>query len=318
MEKSFKKINIIAVILGAAIIASFIIVGSFLDYDISSALFKPGQEGFFGISGSVIAQAPTFIGVTVAGALLLAASKYKLLDQKKNLRYGLIVFGIIAIAIGTFLSFYYALKLKNFESIGKTTKYYILVAISALIALAINGLLVFFILKNGSKLIFKKAVMVGVLIILIVAAEVIFYHVFKYLVSRPRPRYIFAQDEPLRFFENWWHLHPFKGLTDDEFTSCPSGHCANAMALPFILVALTYLKPDMKFGYRLLAFIIGFAWTLIWALSRVFAGAHFFSDLGMGMLVTFISGIVLWNYFVYKFKIHLPEVAPVEQPVENK
>ena len=317
MEKNYKKINIIAALLGFAIIASFIIVGSFLDYDISSVLFKPGQEGFFGISGSILAQAPTFIGVTVAGALLLAASRYKLLEQKKNIKYGLIIFGVIGIAIGTFLSFYYALKLKNFTSIGSSTKFYVLLGVSILIAFAINGLLVFFILKNGSKLQFKKAVMVGILIMLIVAVEVIFYHVFKYLVSRPRPRYIFAQTEPLRYFENWWHLNPLKGLTDDEFTSCPSGHCANAMALPFILVALTYLKPDMKFNYRLLAFAIGFVWTLIWAFSRIFAGAHFLSDLGMGMLVTYISGIVLWNYFVYKLKINKQEEIQQEQNTQN-
>ena len=75
MEKNYKAINIISVIIGLAIIASFIIVGSFLDYDISKALYNPEHQNFFAISGSIIAQMPTFLGVTFAGSLLLVGSK---------------------------------------------------------------------------------------------------------------------------------------------------------------------------------------------------------------------------------------------------
>ena len=305
MEQNIKKINILAAILGAAIILSFVIVGSIFDYDISKALYNPADPGLFAISGSLLAQAPTFLGVTFAGALLIVSSKAEVFKAKKNLKNGLLIAGLVSIALGTFFSFYYALKLKDFETIEKGTIYFVLLAVCALVFVGLNALIVFFTIKKGNSLNYKKYLQVAFLILMVVVLEVLIYQALKVIVSRPRPRYIFSLEEPRRIYQNWWDLsHPFKALIDENCKSCPSGHASNGMALPFIAVAITYLKKDTKPVIRLIIFILGFIYAVIWSFSRIYAGAHFFSDIGLGMLITFITGIVIWNFFIKKYKLN--------------
>lgn len=313
MQKSYKKLNIVAAIFGFAIIAAFIIVGSFLDYDISSSLYNAENPGFFAIFGSIAAQAPTFLGVTFAGALLLIVREVDTLKEKKKYRILLLLAGIGFIALGTFFSFYYALKLKDFANIGKGTKYFIYLALAVVICLGLNFLIVFATLKSKNRFNLRKAAVVALFILLVVGIEVLIYQALKVIISRPRPRYIFSLEEPLRIYQNWWDLsHPFKAFVDENCKSCPSGHASNAMALPFILVAVSYLFKDMKFSVKLTVFIIGYLWAVIWAFSRVCAGAHFFSDIGLGMLISFITGVVLWNFFVRKYKIDKFDEAIIE------
>lgn len=80
------------------------------------------------------------------------------------------------------------------------------------------------------------------------------------------------------------------GIVSEEFKSFPSGHAANA-AIMILLGSLSLLDEKFK-GKKDLLFFIGFGFALVVAFSRIVAGAHFLSDVTIGILITFLFEII--------------------------
>ncbi len=94
----------------------------------------------------------------------------------------------------------------------------------------------------------------------------------KVLIGRSRPIFFDAQGET--FFKPW--------IFDDFFNSMPSGHAAASFAG---LVMIGMLFPKIKWATWTLAVII--------ALSRIYVGAHWPSDVILGAFIGMISADVV-------------------------
>lgn len=87
------------------------------------------------------------------------------------------------------------------------------------------------------------------------------------------------------------------GVASEEFKSFPSGHtgCATCALL---LAALPLLSDRLK-GKETMLLWIGVAFTIVVAFSRIIMGAHFLTDVTVGMSVTVLVISILMN-ILYK------------------
>ena len=109
--------------------------------------------------------------------------------------------------------------------------------------------------------------------------------IFKHIIGRPRPNYT--------DFENFFDFNFFN--IDSSFHSFPSGHSSTIFMVCFILCKVL---PKIKFYFIFLAFIV--------AASRVVVGAHFFTDIVAGGLLSlavykFLNILLKTNYTKYVF-----------------
>ncbi len=109
--------------------------------------------------------------------------------------------------------------------------------------------------------------------------------IFKHIIGRPRPNYT--------DFENFFDFNFFN--IDSSFHSFPSGHSSTIFMVCFILCKVL---PKIKFYFIFLAFIV--------AASRVVVGAHFFTDIVAGGLLSlavykFLNVLLKTNYTKYVF-----------------
>ena len=142
--------------------------------------------------------------------------------------------------------------------------------------------------------------MIAIALLSIIVLELLLATILKFVFSRPRPRYLLDDDSigDIQDFRNWWELQPFKCNElekPSDWKSCPSGHTATAIAMMFILPICALLNDDWKNNnkFRIASIYIGLLWGLLTAISRIYAGAHFLSDVGMGLLVGSLSGLLV-------------------------
>ena len=108
--------------------------------------------------------------------------------------------------------------------------------------------------------------------------------VLKHIIGRPRPNHADFND-----------LNSFNYLSfDSSFHSFPSGHSSTIFMVCFILCSIL---PKLKYYFVFLAIII--------AISRVVVGAHFFTDVVAGGLLSLLVYRFLNNYLVTNYKHYL-------------
>ena len=118
------------------------------------------------------------------------------------------------------------------------------------------------------------------MLIALIAATLIGQVTIKSLVRRKRPCHTYPEVQLL--------------ITTPSDLSFPSGHTGNA-ACALLLGVLPVICQKLK-GKENLLFFIGVIFTLIVAFSRIIVGAHFLTDVTIGMSVTFLIEVI----FVYK------------------
>lgn len=146
--------------------------------------------------------------------------------------------------------------------------------------------------------------------LLIVGFSNVMMVIFKYTWSRPRPWYVFGSwtvEAHIDEFRNVYEIHPFEAfkskVAKEFFKSFPSNHTNNSvMILPAILL---YSKLNKKLDNdkaRLIIVGASFIFTLLVALTRILAGAHFLSDVSFGLIfgysVTFFGFIIVNKVFI--------------------
>lgn len=262
------------------ILLLLMIVGSIWDYPISQALYN--SHNAFGIFFASYGQLPAMMCFAVGGTLLL-----RLINKNNKIKMILciffaIFFNLIAIIAITVDPLLYISKM----SMG----------LSFIIAVALVGftdILVYKFSQNASRDTIKKIV---ILLLSVVFIELIVINLVKVPWARPRMRMISSRHDVS--FQPWWVIgNTMKdqlmalGVAGEEFKSFPSGHTANA-ACAMLLCVLPLLNSHLE-GKEDLLFFIGVCFTFLVALSRIIMGAHFLTDVVIGMTVSLVIQIIM-------------------------
>ena len=278
--------------LGVAIIG--IILGSFFDLQISSAIASANNG--LGLTISAIGPMIGFMAVAAMGGGFISF----IIKGKYHIAFK-ILFGVLAAAC-----FGVSLKYPAGEWFGINGFYgaapewvgYLIVLLPEAAA-GVGGYFLFKDTKND-KLWIIFCIIIAILLFTLAGS----INILKGVMHRPRYRSIaqYGLD-----FHNWWE--PCKNYKDfmatyniekDNFKSYPSGHTAEAS---IILVAVTFLPfADNKFKkYQMLLFYVACGLIVIVAFARILAAAHFLSDVSTG--ATLMIGLtVIANEVVMRVK----------------
>lgn len=277
---------------GVAIIG--IILGSFLDFNISSSIASANNG--LGLTISAIGPMIGFGGVAAMGGGFIAfiiKGKYHI-----ALKIG---FGVLALAC-----FGVAIKYPAGEWFGINGFYgaapewmgYLIVIIPEAAA-AVGGYFLFKDCQNKNMWIIFCIIIVLLLIALLGVIPAL-----KGIMHRPRYRSIVQYGLD---FHNWWE--PCKNYKDlmatyniesDNFKSYPSGHTAEASIL---ILPITFLPlADNRFKkYQMPLFYGACGLVVLVAFARILAAAHFLSDVSTGATIM-LTLVFIANEVVMRIK----------------
>ena len=273
-----------------------IILGSFLDLQISSAIASASNG--FALTVSAIGPTIGFAAVAAMGGGFIA------LIVKGDYHIALkVLFGVLAVCcLG--VAIYYPsgeyFGINGFYKAAPKWVGYLIVIIPECAAMA-GG---YFLFKDYQN---KKIwIVFCIVIVLLLIALIGILPRIKDFMHRPRYRGLVQYADVA--FHNWWQ--PFKeykeyvganpDIPHDNFKSFPSGHTAEAS---IVLVAFTFLPlANKKFEkYQLPLFLGGCGLVLLVAFARILAAAHFLSDVSMGAAIVLLLTIIA-NEIVMRIK----------------
>ena len=253
----------------AAILCLCLLTGTFLDYQISSALFNPSS--LFGRFVEAAGELPFELTASVAGIMLVRAARP---DSKAS--KWLAVLGIL-VNVG----------LAGYEVLGSLHVGGKLVAAQLVLTfvLAIAGNVVAYRATHDAAPQELKRWALMVLVVWVIQA-IILNVIVKPLWSRPRMRVI-ESTQGLEF-QPWWVIgNPDKwnyiaaGVIKDGFKSFASGHTAHA-AIGMMLAGLPAAAFKQEPSRRRVVFWAAAAVAALVAFGRIVIGAHFLSDVSCG------------------------------------
>lgn len=289
-----RKIQNISLIAIASIAFIGLIIGTFLDKQITSKMGD--NNNLFGIVLTAFAPVLTLAFGVLAGSLLFFMPKI----EHKTLNIVFRVMGVVAALAFMVAQVKEGLEWVEFprmESEASTYKVLIIVFI-AILDLAIILFSRFWVNKMDQKAMLYGCVMIiGIIVVYFVACEGV-----KYLASRPRPRNLNAEFDG---FKQWYQLNPFNAFHSEfkDQKSFVSGHTANAACLitilPFI-ASMTKRENDNRI--QIMTVIIGALFTFVVAFSRIIARAHWMSDVMGGVLVSCAIQALAINVKPFNFK----------------
>ena len=290
-----------------------VIIGSFLDFKISNA-FVDIHDGF-GAFIETIGEGLIAYGMVPFGAAMCFVSCW----NKKAIGWRITGIIIILLAIGVngyILGESLWDKQYSPADWNEHDKQFGIFFKQAALAFAVGYLwnivvavITFFLLRQeGNTEMFKA----GLIIVLAMLVQFGVMHLLKRVGGRPRFRALIDQDTknlPVMAgmtYKEWWEFAWFKNPSIDYFKSWPSGHSATAACAIFLPLIAPFLKWQKKHT-GLVLFIVGEAYALLIMIFRVRVGAHFVSDVSMGLLVgtlcCFLVAIITdWVFKKIRFK----------------
>ena len=266
------------------VISVLLVIFAFTDLQISNAIYNSNSS--FGMIFEAIGEFPAAVIATFCTvSLMLTRNKEK--SVKYNLRTGGYIILLLLFALMAAM-----LPVKYFN--GPT----VLIPIIATLYIVISYIIAKkYSSTNREEL--RNAAIVGVLTFVFV---VITFNLVKMGWGRERYRHMIATGS-FEGFSLWFT--PQKLTTDNEFMSFPSGHSANAAIMIWITLIPTFItslreKKNWFIGFSLL-------WILVVPISRIMVGAHFASDVTMGVTITLIIFAILESRYIKKEDIKCEE-----------
>ena len=243
---------------------------SFFDLQISNTLFNPNSV--YGLTFEAIGELPgMLICLFCTLALWMTRTKStKIMNILKTCGYGWILVSTI------------------FMSSSMLYKY---LGISIVIGIAGELLLcvLFYYLltkiKVEDKANLRKAALVGVFLFFL---AILIINLIKIGWGRERYRHM-VEINSFAGFTNWYLPNMF--TLDNEFMSFPSGHSANASVIIWITLIPLFVPSLKKYTKGLTG--VAILWILLVTTSRIIMGAHFLSDVTMGVTITLVCFILL-------------------------
>lgn len=296
-ELRSRQLTIGLLIMLAISVVAFVI-GSFADYDIahSIALRYGYTENnlvpapFFSVLMTT-AIIPTCFFAGIVGSILATTTR-----KTKFWTWFWRIFGVGGAGLAVYSSFKSALEAEEIyvASAPHRTLWFVIIL---LVCLLLAGLGVYIGLCKLKDTDPKKKFWVAVSMFILVFFYFCSGEFVKYLVSRPRPRTIFSH-EGVEEFRNWWEFRPLYALTIENASSCKSfvsGHAAHTGTYMLMVpLGLSLTKLGKKKYTALVGFIIGAVWCVVVSISRMFAQAHFLTDVSGGVMMITVGMILFY------------------------
>lgn len=261
------------------------ILGSLFDYQISKTLYNPSS--IIGLICAGYGQLPSMLCLSISGYLLT-----QIMETNSSLKrvvcyllcFLLTVSSVIIIAL---------------DSIAYIEMPFIQAFLIALVIVVLVDIFMSRMILDISKQDLKKFM---ILLLGTVALSVVSINILKIVWERPRMRLIEAH--PVIDFQPWWivggntkEILVNLGVNIDEFKSFPSGHAGSAACL-LVLNILPFISLKLKKREKVI-FVLTSISVLVVGFSRVIYGAHFLSDIAVGMamtlLIEYVLSRVLWK-----------------------
>lgn len=272
-----------SVIIIACILAVLMIAGSVLDYAISQSLYAPSNR--FGVLLAAYGATPAFLAWTASGTVLIRHRP----RERRARGVVILILGILLVALGTVLTCIIPL-----QYIPDATS---AVVIGVGIGISAATIAIIWHASGGAER--RVAIRVAVVLALVPAIELVLVNAIKLLWERPRMRML--DSTPHADFMPWWMPGYDErasliatGIVGDDFKSFPSAHTSNA-AVAMMLTATAALSRPLRPHAELLLWI-GFGWAVIVGASRVVIGAHFVTDVAVGLAITFAVMLIAYRY----------------------
>ncbi len=278
-----KKERIIVPIIGVILL----IVFTFTDLPISMALYT---KNLFGRIFEVVGELP-FAFLAMLACMMLFRFRSK---KTKGISVLLgIVFGLITAlfaVMGGFMAWNYLHE--NIEGVPQ-----ILALLFAVLLLAGGVMIARSVPREKSR----EAVTYAIIAIIYFLAVIIIMNVIKGIWGRMRIR---EMTDPLTQFTPWYVITS-RGGFDNAYASFPSGHAMNA-AGSILLCLLPSFVPCL-YGKVTLMKTVAYIWMAVIAVSRIVMGAHFASDVTVGLLLSLLLFEVIRSIVCNKRKIQMPK-----------
>lgn len=307
--KKLKRTYLRCAGIAAAVLLILLIAGSIWDLQISKFLY-PGHESSLGQFFAAFGELPAFALLAGCGVLLIVHR----VKFRPELHVILLAFGICLTLASMFLSVHEATD--NVQALPTAVALLVTVFVDALMAFAL-----LFLTKDCQT---KTILRFVCTVIFVCVGIMLLINIVKVPWGRARMRLIYATGNET-YFSNWWQAGTAlkkklvaDGVSSDEFRSFPSGHTACA-ACSMLLILLPTLYRRLHDKEKLFM-AIGAAWTAAVALSRLWMGAHFLSDVCVSALLAIILGAVaVWLfYFNRSFFNRIWTFVSNESPARTK
>ena len=279
-----KKVKVLGVPIYASIILISvcilgIIIGSFLDYDISVGLKNKTEIGtWFANYGGYF----SYCLYPAAGMCLFKGLK------KKNLI--IIAWGLLIASY--FIAVYYCNSyfgksvraLFNYEAGVSPFIISMLSYLLWVLLLSWVPPLMYYLLDDDNP---NLLIVVGAVILIAGIISDCVNLWLKQVASRPRFKYLITLDDPKSQFKNWWEMSPNLAGSNDSFKSFPSGNMTIAtmmFALPLFSDAIKFKKNYIKW----ILYVFAFIWVILYGYNRIHMTAHFLTDVCFGTLITYL------------------------------
>lgn len=284
-ETGFNKKNGMIII---GIIIACMAIGSFADYQISTAIFN--IDSWFGKILAAYGQLPTSLGFVVASTLMIMATE-KRMKLTTILSY---VGGALLIAMGVFMA---CLEPTMYIKEVPTP---VLTVITLAIIVGVDAFVIRLV-KGANREDIKRFVKFAFFVIVL---QTLVINIVKVPWARPRMRMIAVTPEAA--FQPWWvigsgmkeTLMATAGIAAEEFKSFPSGHTGCATSL-VVISMLPTISRRLE-GKENTLFWVGIIFGLVVAFSRIIMGAHFLTDVTVGFSITCLMAFLGYRIFYYK------------------
>ncbi|MDO4604604.1 MAG: phosphatase PAP2 family protein [Helcococcus sp.] len=253
-------------------------IGSFYDLSLNHKLYANGDlfPNFFKITGEI----PMIILFSISSLNYLQYNKDLNHIFKTILFVSCIAFP--AVSSTTILAYF-----------GITNIYY-----SAAIFI-LYMIVILTIIKTTKPFINENTLKYCLFIIYSIIAVVIIFNLMKNIWGRQRFFSIYYEQN-YSLFTNWWHINGFP--ESDAFRSFPSGHTASAATSLVLLYLSDIINIKNKF-VKSLTIIFPIVFTISTQFARIMDGAHYLTDVSMGLIIAIVVILYMKNKILQKIKI---------------